>query len=114
MSGPSVEGRRAAQEFTKLPVTIEAIKFTGMNQRAIVETFGFGLHDTHPFQWFGWDNLAIKTLEGVMTVSVGDWVIRGLKGEFYPCKPDIFAESYKPADEADFHHRELRAERDQL
>lgn len=41
----------------------------------------------------------IQTPEGVMTVSVGDWVVRGIKGEFYPVKPDIFADTYEPAPE---------------
>lgn len=39
----------------------------------------------------------IATLEGVMKASPGDWIIQGVAGEFYPCKPDIFAESYAPA-----------------
>lgn len=39
--------------------------------------------------------LEIKTLEGVMTVSPGDWIIKGLKGEIYPCKPDIFEQKYE-------------------
>lgn len=38
----------------------------------------------------------ITTLEGVMTASSGDWIIRGVKGELYPCKPDIFAATYDP------------------
>jgi hypothetical protein len=38
--------------------------------------------------------IAIHTLEGMMHASVGDWVLRGVKGEFYPCKPDIFAATY--------------------
>ncbi len=41
--------------------------------------------------------LSIETLEGTMTANVGDWVIRGVKGELYPCKPDIFAATYEPA-----------------
>lgn len=41
--------------------------------------------------------ILIQTLEGDMKVSPGDWVVRGVKGEFYPCKPDIFAELYEPA-----------------
>lgn len=40
----------------------------------------------------------IKTLEGEMRADVGDWIIRGVKGELYPCKPDIFAATYEPAD----------------
>lgn len=39
-------------------------------------------------------NLGIETLEGTMTANLGDWIIRGVKGEFYPCKPDIFEASY--------------------
>lgn len=39
--------------------------------------------------------ITIPTLEGNMKVSDGDWIIRGIKGEFYPCKPDVFAESYE-------------------
>lgn len=43
--------------------------------------------------------LEILTLEGKMTADVGDWIIRGVKGEFYPCKPDIFEATYEPAEE---------------
>lgn len=41
--------------------------------------------------------LEIRTLEGTMTASEGDWIIRGVKGELYPCKPDIFEATYEPA-----------------
>jgi hypothetical protein len=41
------------------------------------------------------DRLVIKTLEGEMTASVGDYIIRGVNGEFYPCKPDIFSKTYE-------------------
>ncbi len=40
----------------------------------------------------------IQTLEGEMRANIGDWVIRGIKGEFYPCKPDIFSASYETVD----------------
>ncbi len=40
----------------------------------------------------------IKTLEGTMRGDVGDWIIQGVKNELYPCKPDIFAATYEPAD----------------
>lgn len=42
------------------------------------------------------NRIYIDTLEGVMTASIGDWIIRGVKGEVYPCKPDIFAQTYEP------------------
>ena len=40
--------------------------------------------------------MEITTLEGVMRADVGDWVIKGIQGEFYPCKPDIFEATYEP------------------
>ncbi|WP_204664866.1 hypothetical protein [Dyadobacter sandarakinus] len=43
------------------------------------------------------DKILIPTLEGVMEASLGDWIIRGVNGEFYPCKPDIFEKTYEPA-----------------
>lgn len=42
--------------------------------------------------------LLIRTLDGTMTADSGDWIIRGVKGEIYPCKPDIFAATYEPVD----------------
>lgn len=47
---------------------------------------------------FGRSWIEIKTLEGVMTAAPGDWIIRGVQGEFYPCKPDIFAKTYDTVD----------------
>jgi hypothetical protein len=41
--------------------------------------------------------IVIETLEGDMRAEIGDWIIRGVKGEFYPCKPDIFEATYEPA-----------------
>ena len=42
------------------------------------------------------ETMTIKTLEGDMTANVGDYIIKGVKGEFYPCKPDIFEQTYEP------------------
>lgn len=47
--------------------------------------------------WRDEDDLLIGTLEGTMRAIPGDWIIRGTKGELYPCKPDIFAATYEPA-----------------
>ena len=44
----------------------------------------------------GTDQVVIATLEGVMTVAFNDWIIRGVKGELYACKPDIFEQTYEP------------------
>lgn len=79
-------------KYTKKPVTIEAIQWTGDNEYELMEFVGDSLKPAdHP------DYLEIHTLEGVMTADLGDWVIRGVKGEFYPCKPDIFEQTYDPA-----------------
>ncbi|MDR0482788.1 MAG: hypothetical protein LBH13_06505 [Cellulomonadaceae bacterium] len=43
--------------------------------------------------------ISVRTLEGTMHAQQGDWIIKGLQGEFYPCKPDIFAATYEEADE---------------
>ena len=47
----------------------------------------------------GPDFAKIQTLEGVMSAEKGDWIIRGIKGEIYPCKPDIFAATYEPVED---------------
>jgi len=53
-----------------------------------------------PGKWMVTEDLGldIPTLEGVMHASPGDWIIRGIQGELYPCKPDIFAATYEPAE----------------
>ena len=83
------------QQFTKKPVTIEAIQFSN-DPDTISNIHGFMgfakgqiAKETH-----GLPVLKIETLEGVMTAQVGDWIIKGVNGEFYPCKPDIFEKTY--------------------
>ena len=77
-------------KFRKKPVVVEAIQFTGLNQDEIGHFSGLAA------QRIGrTGELVIKTLEGVMKVDVGDWVIKGVKGEFYPCKPDVFDATYE-------------------
>jgi len=94
-------------KFRKKPVVIEAITcreahcmmsedwyalpkwfidaYEGKNEAGVKTIIGLN----HP------SRLEIVTLEGVMTADIGDWIIRGVKGELYPCKPDIFAETYE-------------------
>lgn len=74
-------------------MVIEAIQYLGDENKFDVVYFlkGSGVFDAR----FGENNLEIATLEGTMTVSPGDYVIKGIKGEFYPCKPDIFLASYE-------------------
>jgi hypothetical protein len=92
----------AAKKFTKKPVTIEAIQFTGFEDvAAILEFVGDeasvqrGLPDKEGD--LGELNIIITTLEGEMKAGKGWWIIKGIKGEFYPCRDDIFVESYDPA-----------------
>ena len=80
------------QKFVKKPVVIEAIQYDGANITEI-ETFVRGKLPTIMTSDLG-AQLVISTLEGDMKVTKGDYVIKGIKGEFYPCKPDIFKSTY--------------------
>lgn len=100
------QGAPEAMRFTKKPVTIEAIQWTGKNLREVI-AFTDGPPDTRSthagMAWEAYadlvarDGLKIYTLEGKMLANHGDWIIRGVKGEYYPCKPDIFEATYSPA-----------------
>lgn len=79
--------------YRKKPVVIEAVKFNGWNFGAINDWM-FNTKGIYPSCFK--KNMTIKTLEGNMTASVGDYIIKGVKGEFYPCKPDIFEQTYEP------------------
>lgn len=80
-------------QFRKKPVVIEAFQWkTGYDApQWFLEARENGT--TVPDREGG---CAIKTLEGIMRADPGDWIIRGVKGEIYPCKPDIFAATYDP------------------
>jgi len=82
-----VEGKKI-QKFRKKPVVIEAVQWNGNNVSELFDFVGKGL-------LVGKDFIGIETLEGHMKISVNDWIIRGVKGEFYPCKPEIFDETYE-------------------
>jgi len=75
-------------KYRKKPVVIEAEQFftdleLPFRDKGIVQ--------------FADDRFFVSTLEGPLTISDGDWIICGIKGEYYPCKPDIFAATYEPA-----------------
>ena len=88
-------------KYIKKPVEIEAVQWTGLNLEEIKTFVGKDLHydiiDT------AWEvgkapphvNMKIHTLEGDHECSKGDFIIKGVNGEFYPCKPDIFEKTYK-------------------
>lgn len=82
--------------YRKRPVEIEAVRLAGDSVQVVINF-------VHPDQYAGGGVLPddgryfvdIKTLEGVMRAVEGDWIIKGVQGEFYPCKPDIFAATYE-------------------
>jgi len=97
----------AVQRYRKKPVEIEAVRWDGSAEacRPIIQwmveggqtaTYHEHLMDgdliAHPDPF-----LRIPTLEGTMIASVGDWIIRGVAGEYYPCKAEIFDATYEPA-----------------
>jgi hypothetical protein len=84
-------------EYRKRPVVIEAKQWTGENLREIIAFTGRFISSWEEFAAdVARDGLKIYTLEGVHLANVGDWIIRGVKGEYYPCKPDIFEATYEP------------------
>lgn len=91
-------------QFRKKPVVVEAMQFDGTPGSAVAVFDAFGAHMPRTKFLPNFNDLScggrlvIPTLEGDMTASPGDWIIRGVQGEVYPCKPDIFAQTYEPAD----------------
>lgn len=81
-------------KYTKKPVEIEAEQWTGDN---VVEILNF-CTQCYSYERNGEAVLAIATLEGTMTASKSDMIIKGVQGEFYPCKKDIFDMTYNTVD----------------
>jgi hypothetical protein len=81
--------------YRKKPVVIEAVQYTG-DLRSVI---GF-LTQPEYTQDFGTGALTVETLEGPLIAQVSDWIIKGVKGEFYPCKNDIFLATYDAVDDA--------------
>ena len=80
-------------KYKKKPVVIEAIRFIGSNYEEIREFIGENALCSDL-------SIVIPTLEGDMVAQKGDYIIKGVQGEFYPCKPDIFTETYEVVSEA--------------
>lgn len=87
-------------KFRKKPVVIEAFYFDGTSTGAYEADLWIktGQRLKSSVRTRDRRDFEIETLEGTMTASPGDWIIRGVKGEFYPCKPDIFEATYEPAE----------------
>ncbi len=99
--------RSAPSQYRKKPVTITAVQWTGENLKTVTEFIDVKPEISSMIAGMMWDRyeeavskngLKIPTLEGVMSANIGDWIIRGIKGEYYPCKPDVFAATYEPAE----------------
>jgi hypothetical protein len=87
-------------KFRKKPIVIEAIQ---LPRRGDFDVSAFHRwaeeHGCNDWTSGRDETLVIATLEGEMTAQPEDWIIRGVKGEFYPCKPDIFAATYEPVND---------------
>lgn len=77
-------------KYRKKPITIEAVQWTGRNIEEIERFTGNKARYNLVLNTF-----EIETLEGTMIANVDDYIIKGVKGEFYPCKPDIFEQTYE-------------------
>ena len=86
-------------KYRKKPVVIDAIKWTGKNLLEIIRFTGQNA-SAMDYKWEDYEQLVkdkglkIFTLEGSHMASVGDFIIKGVQGEYYPCKPDIFKQTY--------------------
>lgn len=83
-------------KYRKKPVVIEAVQWDGYNIEEIQS-----LESDRELHYFEGGELIICTLEGNHHASVGDYIIKGVHGELYPCKPDIFAETYEAAESSE-------------
>lgn len=88
-------------KFRKKPVVIEAFKWTGDEHQTEDPVWACDAIRLGVIYFIDIGtprcSLHIKTLEGTMAAQAGDWIIQGVKGEIYPCKPDIFTATYDPA-----------------
>lgn len=86
------------KNYRKKPVVIQAIQFFDQPEELInIQEFMGDIDLTIDYKDINDPKLKIETLEGVMNASLGDWIIKGINGEFYPCKPDIFERTYESA-----------------
>lgn len=96
LQGSLAEGAVNEMKYRKKPVVVEAVRWTGDNIDEIIDFCTVAYLDA--------DNprneveLHIRTLEGGMVANDGDYIIKGVQGEFYPCKPDIFEKTYEPVE----------------
>jgi hypothetical protein len=85
------------KKYRKKPVVIEAMQFTDHNFSELCNWIGIYRLDISDGKLI----IIIPTLEGDMTAKPNDWIIKGVQGEFYPCKPDIFEQTYESVESED-------------
>lgn len=102
-------------QYRKKPVVIEAVQWKGeaLSDSKELRSFLFSGKDTpYSISQYEDDVLVVRTLEGEMLAKPGDWIIRGVAGELYPCKPEIFEATYQPMDDSTYvADEDLRIER---
>jgi hypothetical protein len=81
-------------KFRKKPVVIEAIQYDGTEQ-SVIKILGLQDQCVNVIS-IDSGQMRINTLEGTMKANKHDWIIKGVNGELYPCKPDIFTKTYEP------------------
>lgn len=92
-------------KYKKKPIVVEAVQWNGLNLEEIKDFVGDSLiYNINDAAWkVGKDaptvHIKIKTLEGTMVAKAGDYIIRGVNGEIYPCKADIFEKTYEEVTE---------------
>lgn len=88
-------------KFRKKPVVIEAMTYDGTQDgmKAVLDWINQNGGSAKRGVWPQGPVIFIETLEGAMAALSGDWIIKGVQGEFYPCKNDIFEQIYEPAEE---------------
>lgn len=94
------------KQYRKKPVIIQAVQWNGMNFKEIEEFAGYNVAILEEVRKPNVDmkipgdyRLCIRTLEGVMDARKGDYIIKGVNGECYPCKPDIFEKTYEKVEQ---------------
>jgi hypothetical protein len=109
MSENETTGPDETRRYRKRPVVVDAVQFDGTwaSVNDWLTALGYDEEgdgtDGGPACHMDGDNLVVQTLEGDMTAGPGWWIIRGVAGEFYPCEPSIFAQTYEVATTATRH-----------
>ncbi len=86
--------RVKCMKYRKKPVIVEAVLWDGSNISELRQFLGDSVFFFDENRVIG--GLIVKTLEGENSASIGDYIVRGVDGEFYPCKPDVFEKTYEP------------------